>query len=167
MTHLTFTQNTKATQEQNNRIKEIFSPDYVIESSKVISIMKEQDSVLSIRDAQIKELNDKILILQKEHKKTLVDIIKDVKVAENASKEVDEIADEILEEEKMKWKGLHLYVGIEVPKIEFNNLIFNTEFMYELEKIEFGIKGQVEPVFVNETSKYEFNYYLKVRYKFF
>ena len=55
MTHLIFTQNIKPTDYQDKRIKEIFTPEYIIESSKPISIVIEQDSVIKVRDLQLKE----------------------------------------------------------------------------------------------------------------
>ena len=67
MTHLIFTQNIKPTDYQKSKIKEIFTPEYIIETSKVISIKKEQDSVIKVRDFQIEELNTKIENLKEEY----------------------------------------------------------------------------------------------------
>lgn len=128
--------------------------------------MKEQDSVITVRDKQIKELEAKIVALQEEHKNTLIEIAKKNKVAESASKEVDFISDDQLKKERLKWSGLHLYGGVEVSRFEFQNTSINSELMYELQRIHFGFKAEIEPS-VLEQSKYNFNYFLKLRYKFF
>lgn len=163
---MTYTQTIKPTKEQEQRIKDIFTPEYVIESSKPISIVKEQDSVIDVRDKQIKELLSKIDALNSEHKKTLADIAKANAVVKETSKESDSIADVQLKKERLRWSGLHAYAGIEVPKLEFSNIEINGELMYELRKFHFGIKLAFQDIDV-ETEGLEFNYFLKLRYKFF
>ena len=162
-----FTQNIKPTQEQKDKIKEIFTPEYVIESSKPISIMKEQDSVIKVRDKQILALKEKIKTIQKEYTKTLVEIAKENKIAETTTNQVDSISDHQIKSERFKWKGLHLYGGVEVTKFEFQNSIINTELMYEFTSFEFGLRAEINPEPNQTESKYNFNYLLKVRYKFF
>lgn len=164
--HFAYTQNIKPTPEQQKKISEIFTPDYIIESSKPISIVKEQDSVIAVRDKQIKELKAKIEALKEEHKKTLVEIAKENKIAETSSQQIDSISDHQLKRERFKWSGLHLYIGAEVPEFNFESSILNAEFMYEFEKFEFGFKGELDPNVIQD-SKYTFNYFLKVRYKLF
>jgi len=129
--------------------------------------MKEQDSVIIVRDQQIKELQGKIEALREEHKNTLISIAKENKVAKDSSKEVDSISDEQLKKEKFKWKGLHLYGGGEVPSFDFQKTRLNTELMYEMEKIEFGLKGELLPSNIEAEPGYKFTYFLKVRYKIF
>ena len=163
MVHLTYTQNIKPTKEQENRIKEIFTPDYIIESSKPISIVSEQDSVITVRDKQIKELEAKVEALKKEHVKTLVNIAKENKIAKDASEEVDDITDSILKLEKLKWSGLHFYGGIEAEEADLQRLRFNTELIYTMNKINFGAK--LESYSTDE--KTQFRYLLKANYKFF
>lgn len=126
--------------------------------------MKQQDSVIKARDVQIKELRAKIEFLKKGFTKTLIDIAKENSVAKNSSNSIDSISKNQLKKEKLKWKGLHLYTGIEVPEFNFQRSVLNSEFMYELEKIEFGLKGEVA---VKINSKYTFNLFLKLRYKIF
>jgi len=162
-----YTQIIKPTKEQKEKIENIFTPDYVIESSKVISIMIEQDSVIKSRDKTIEFLEKKIQNLNTEHKKTLVDIAKQNNIAKNTSKKIDTINDNLLKLEKLKWSGIHFYAGVEVPKINFSNIEFNGELMYEMRKIHFGIKGQIEPSYIENHENYNFTYFLKLRYKLF
>ena len=149
--------------EQKQRRDALFTSDYIIESSKAISIMKEQDSVITTRDVQIRELEAKIEALKEEHTNTLVDIAKENNIAKNASKEVDDIADSKLKLEKLKWSGLHLYGGIESEEADFQRLRFNTELIYTMTKINFGVKFESYSI----DEKTQFRYLLKVNYKFF
>ena len=166
MMHCLYTQNISVTQEQKDKIKEIFTPEYIIESSKPISITKIQDSVIKARDIQIKELQDKIEKLKALHLKTLVDIAKQNNIAKDTSTKIDSINDKQFSKLKLNWNGLHLYGSGSIPKIEYREPTFELELMYEFKKIHFGIIGQTEPIPI-EPTKYQFNYQFKLRYKFF
>lgn len=39
--------------------------------------------------------------------------------------------------------------------------------MLELNKIHFGIKGQIEPDIISDNNRYIANYFIKIRYKLF
>lgn len=169
-THLLFTQTTKPTKEQSDKIKEIFTPEYIIKSSKTISISKEQDSVIKVRDIQINELLKKIELLKKEHNQTLIDIAKYNNDAQNASKKIDSISDKQIGLDFFKGfkiTNIHLYTGLEIPKINIPNTNLNAELMLELNKIHFGIKGQIEPDIISDNNRYIANYFIKIRYKLF
>lgn len=127
--------------------------------------MKVQDSVINARDIQIKELQAKIDALKAEHEQTLIDIAKANSVAQQSAKEADSIADEQLR--RLNWKGLHLYGGVEVPKFQFDLMEVNTELMYEFKRFHFGIKGALQPQVDPNSTGFNFNYLLKLRYKFF
>lgn len=166
-----FTQNIKPTQTQKNRISEIFSPEYIIESSRAISILIEQDSVIKARDIQIKELALKISALQDEHKKTLISIAKENKVAQTASKQIDSISEDQIKDSRfkfknLKWLNLHLYTGLE-SDLNFKEFTINSELMYEFNKFHFGIKLDLQPITTEEKTQYNFNYFIKLRYRFF
>lgn len=165
--HWTQSQIINITDSQQKRIDSIFTAEKIIDISKGLSNEKIQDSVIKVRDNQIKELQDKIELLKKEHNETLVEIAKHNKTAEETSNTVDDISDDQLKKEKNKWKGLHLYGGVEVPRFQFNRINFNTELMYELERFEFGVKGEIGQLDIEKETGYNFNYYLKLRYKFF
>ena len=152
---------------QKKRIDSIFTAEKIIDISKGLSNEKLQDSIIKVRDIQIKELEAKIISINKEYTKTLIEIANNNSVVAETSFEIDGISDEQLKKERLKWSGLHLYGGIEVPKFEFNTLSFNSELMYELEKIEFGLKANLNNDKTIDKENYQFNYYLKLRYKFF
>lgn len=173
MMHSTLSQVTNITKEQKNRIKTIFTPARIIEISKGISNeerqVKEIDSlqkIIDFKDSVIEEL-------KKEHLKTLTEIAKFNKTAKETTEVVDDISDNQLKKERNRWKGLHLYAGLEIPEIKFTNPEFNSELMYELERFEFGLRAAANPITVfdpvinTEKTEYKFNYFLKLRYKFF
>lgn len=165
--HSMLSQVIDTTPQQKKRIEEIFTPEKIVEVSKGLS--NEQRQKLEI-DSLLKIIifkDDIIEQIREEHVKTLTEIAKANAIAKETTKEVDEISDEQLRKERFKWKGLHLYGGIEVPNFEFNSISINTELMYELERIEFGLKGSFEQNTISVDTNYEFIYYLKLRYKFF
>lgn len=169
MTLCAYTQNIKevVTKDQKSLIERIFTPDYIIESSKVISNSQDKDSVISARDIQIKELTQKIEALKKEHENTLIEIIKQNTIAMTAVKKVDSINDVQLKTERKKrfdWNITHLYSGVESREFNFKAIEINAEFMVELEKFHFGIKAFALP---DPKGTYEAGAGIKLRYKFF
>lgn len=174
-----YTQNTKATQEQKEKISKIFTPDYVIQSSKPISIMKQQDSVIKARDNQIKELLNKIEALKTEHKNTLVEIAKQNSIVKKNTKKVDSISNSQLDKlrpglfsqlfSKTAWSNFHGYIGAEVPDFtNFGNTNLNAELMFEFRKVDFGIKGEIriQDNQINPAIRQNILFF-KVRYKIF
>ncbi len=167
MMHSTLSQTTNITKQQKSRINNIFTPSKIIDISKGISNeerqVKEIDSLQAIIDFKDNVIEE----LKKEHLKTLTEIAKHNKTAEETTNLVDDISDNELKKERNRWRGLHLYAGIEVPEFEFNRMLLNTELMYEMERIEFGFRGGINQTFISDETGYEFNYFLKLRYKFF
>jgi len=171
-THLAYTQNTKetVTKEQKQRIENIFDADYIIKSSKTIDNYKDLDSVVKVRDVQIKELNDKIKSLEKEYTKTLKAIAFRNGIAKNASKDIDSINDVQLkyarkkEKRKFNWNIIHLYAGVESREFNFQAIEINAELMIELKRFHFGLKAFAIP---NINNNYEAGAGIKLRYKFF
>ena len=166
-----FTQNTNktiVTDNQKQKIIEIFDTEYIIKSSKTISNYKSMDSVLKARDTQIKDLLNKIEMLKEEHKNTLIEISKQNAIAIQATKDVDSISDYQRSRERNKkrinWKGLHLYGGIESREFNFQFIEVNTELMYELDKFHLGVKAFALP---NINRTYQAGAGIKIRYKFF
>jgi hypothetical protein len=153
--------------EQKQKIKEIFTPDYVIEASKVISNSQDKDSVINVRDVQIKDLLNKIEALKTEHKKTLIEIAKQNKTAIQSTQKIDSISDYQQSRERKRkridWKGLHLYGGIESREFNFQFIEVNTELMYELNKFHIGVKAFALP---DPNGTYQAGAGIKVRYKF-
>ena len=93
-------------------------------------------------------------------------------VSENSSKKLDSITKDIITEtsrkkHKFDFGAIHLYGGIEIPELKFENLIVNSELIYELGNVDVGIKGTAELKVINNEKKYFFNYLLKLRYRFF
>lgn len=164
---MTYTQNIKPTKEQEQRIRDIFTPEYVIESSKPISIVKEQDSVIAVRDIQIQELQKKISDLKEEHLRTITEIAINNQNAREDSNEISEISEDLLSSEKKKWKGLHLYIGSEIPELQISTPSFNSELMYELRNFHFGLKGEAVNIQIENNNQYQFSYQIKLRYKIF
>ena len=160
-------QTTNITKLQKERIKAVFTPAKIIDISKAISNEERQAKEIDSLHAIIDFKENVIEELKKEHLKTLVEIAKYNETAKETTEIVDDISDNQLKKERNRWKGLHLYAGVETPKFEFTQIYFNTELMYELEKFEFGLKGEVSPSLIPESTEYEFTYFLKLRYKFF
>lgn len=165
MTLSMLSQNTDTTKEQKKRIKQVFTPEKIIDISKGLSNEQRQsvqiDSLQKIIDAKDKIISD----LKAEHLKTLTEIAKSNKVVKETTSEVDSISDHQLKKERFRWKGLHLYGGVEIPDFNFESTQINSELMYELEKVEFGFKAafqQLEP-----ESGLKFATFIKLRYKFF
>lgn len=162
-----YSQNTDITPKQKERIDSIFTAEKIIQISKGLSNEERQrDSIISLQK-KIKSLNEIIDKLKEEHVKTLTDIAKSNAIAKEATKEVDDISDEQLKRERLKWAGLHLYGGIEAPKFDFDNLEINSELMYEFRKFHFGIKTAFQQQQNINSNSLNFQYFLKLRYKFF
>ena len=156
---------TSITKEQKQRINKIFTPKKIIDISKGLSNEKRQDSVLTIRDNQIKELQAKIEALREEHRKTLISIAKENSKAKKASSEEDKLSDDILKKEKLKTLGFHMFAGLEAPNFSFQKMRFNSELTYQFSDIDVGLKGEFSTQ--NLDSNYSFNYFIKIRYKIF
>lgn len=122
--------------------------------------MKEQDSVITVRDLQIKELQEKLNNLKKEYTKSLEDIVKQNQVVKETSEEEDKITDSQIKTNKLKWDNLRLYIGFEFS--DFKDVRFNSELMYELRKIHFGVKLQTGD-YLDKSSRINF----KIRYNIF
>jgi len=110
--------------------------------------------------------------LKEEHKKTLLDIITQNNISKETSKKIDSVTTDILKlnikpTSKFDWGSINLYGGFEIPELKFEDLIVNSELMYEIKNVEFGIKGTAELKIINNEKKYFFNYLLKLRYKLF
>ena len=171
--HSTLSQTTNITELQKERIKALFTPAKIIEISKAISNEERQAKEIDSLHAIIDFKENVIEELKKEHLKTLTEIAKFNKVAKETTETVDDISDNQLKKERNRWKGLHLYAGIEIPEIKFTNPEFNSELMYELERFEFGLRAAAnsiivfDPITNTEKTEYKFNYFLKLRYKFF
>lgn len=165
MTHLVFTQNIKVTQYQKNKIKEIFTPDYIIETSKVISIMHEQDSVIKVRDIQIKELEYKISELKKIHLKSIANL---KSINNNLNSAIDLNNTKLTQQlklERKKYLGFHSYAGLNISKLQLDNINISGELLYRFPSITIGIGLELtNPVYVD---KYFFNYFIEIRYKIF
>lgn len=160
-------QTTDITKLQKERIEAVFTPDKIIEISKGLSNeerqAKEIDSLYKIIDSKDKTIE----LLKEEYTETLIQIAKHNQLATDSSVTIDDISDNQLKEEKRKWKGLHLYAGIGVPKFQFDEIVFSAELMYELERFEFGFNGSMAPSIELDNNNYQFYYYLRFRYKIF
>ena len=53
----------------------------------------------------------------------------------------DEISDELLKQERNRWKGLHLYGELQVPSFELESTYFSLNLNYELERFTIGVSG--------------------------
>ena len=166
-----YSQNTGTTKTQQKLINK-FTPEQYIDWSKGLDNEKNQsiaiDSLQNIIDAK------DILIekLKEEHKKTLLDIITQNNISKETSKKIDSVTTDILKlnikpTSKFDWGSINLYGGFEIPELKFEDLIVNSELMYEIKNVEFGIKGTAELKIINNEKKYFFNYLLKLRYKLF
>lgn len=163
--HTVYCQEPLIRRGENNTV--ILSAEKVIDQAKIIEDWIRQKKAIDSLQNIIDFKENVIEELKKEHLKTLVEIAKYNEIAKETTNIVDDISDNQLKKERNRWKGLHLYGGIETPKFKFTQIYFNTELMYELEKFEFGLKGEVSPSLIPENTEYEFNYFLKLRYKFF
>lgn len=157
---LGYTQNIK---NQKEVIKDIFTPDYVIKSSKAISIMIKQDSVLKVRDKQVIEYQDKIDKLKEEFSNTLVDIVKEKENIITNLQEIKEIEADNTPLEKSKKQTISGYLGVEVPEFKLDSPNMNIELIYDINKVGLGVKGEIN---TNISEKIKYRYYLNLRYKF-
>lgn len=164
---LSMSSQTTTTPKQDRRIKAIFTPEKIIDISKGLS--NEERQRLQIDSLQkIIALKENIIEqLKQEHLTTLTEIAKSNTIAKESTEEVDKISDEQLKKERFKWAGLHLYGGFETPKIDFRNIELNMELMYEFERFEFGVKGIGGATEQLDKTEFVFDYFIKVRYKFF
>lgn len=165
-----FSQNTSTTKEQQKKIDK-FTPEQYIDWSKGLDNETNQTKAIDSLQKNIDAKDILIAKLHKEHKETLTKIVLQNKIAEKSSKEIDSITTDIIKTKSKKRKfdfgAIHLYGGTEIPKFDYNETILNLELMYELGKFDVGIKGTVETVIYEYKKKYEFNYFLRLRYKFF
>jgi len=159
-------QNTDITKEQKKRIKEVFTPEKIIDISKGLS--NEQRQAIQIDSLQkMLDEKDKIIeALKEKHLETLTEIAKNNQIIRETTSQVDSISDHQLKKERFRWKGLHLYGGVEIPDFELQTTQFNAELMYEFERFEFGLKAAVQQLEPN-TSGLQFTPLVKLRYKFF
>lgn len=157
-------QTTSITKEQESRLNSILTPEKIIDISKGLSNEKRQAIVIDSLQDKIDALKDVIEKLKNEHKTTLIQIAKNNSIARESSVKEDSISDSQLM--KSKLKGLHFYGFIEVPKLDFENTSFGAELLYELKTIELGVRGDFNK-YQTPTNNTSFNYYLKLRYKFF
>lgn len=160
MTHLMFTQNIKPTDYQNNRIKEIFTPEYIIETSRVISIKIEQDSVIKVRDIQIKDRDSKIEKLKNEYKDLIKKLEDNTDVLQEVVREENEIVESIIKNRSFK-NNIHLYTSVKFNLI--NNIILEPELLYEFKKVHVGVSSELIPNSIN----YKVSLNFKLRYKIF
>lgn len=160
MTHSISSQNMSMTQEQKNRVERVFTKSKIIDISKAISNEIKQDSLLLIRENQIKELEYKIKSLEKEYKQTLISIATNNSLIKESSKEADNISKDLIRKEKFKWSGFNLYGGSELATSDLNNTSLNLEIMYETKKIHLGLKTEL-------TGYNSFTPFVKMRFKIF
>lgn len=163
----TLSQNIDITPEQKQRIDQIMTPEKIIDLSKCISNEKRLTKEIQAREAKIDSLKALIDFMENDYRETLEDIARANNTAKDSSKEIDDITDDQIKRLKLKWTGLHLYGGFESTKFQFNDISFNTELMYEFQKLQIGLKGLTERINESDTKNYVFTYAVKVRYKFF
>ena len=163
----TLSQNIDITPEQKQRIDEIMTPEKIIDISKCISNEKRLTKEVQDREAKIDSLIALIDFMEKDYRQTLEEIAKANNTAKDSSKDIDDITDDQIKRLKLKWTGFHFYGGFETTQFRFNDMSFNAELMYELPKLQIGLKGLTERIREPDNKNYIFTYGIKVRYKFF
>lgn len=149
------------TKKQQLIIDKLTTPERLIEYSKGLSneknLTKKYDSLVKLINLRNKEI--KFLIL--DHKNTLIKIA-------TANIQVNQIDKNIEElEEKIKpgffKSNFHLYGSLYSPQLNFNKTILSGELLLDLKILELGVVLNSFP----EENRLDFNYGLKIRYKFF
>lgn len=149
------------TKEQQKKIKELTTPERLIEYSKGLSneksLAKRYDSLVKLISKKDK-LIDSLLVSHK------ADLLK-IALSNNQVNQIESTIDEIDKDLKPGFfkSKFHFYGSLEVPQLNFQNTIISTELMLDLKILEIGSVLSAFPI----KNKLEFNYGIKLRYKFF
>lgn len=132
---------TTLTPQEKKILLNVLTKEKVIDISKAISHEKELDSVVQVRDKQIKELNDKIELLRKEHEQAL----KEIAIASFKAQEKQSEIDQIEKPKKRFFDSLHLEVGTQYDK----SIFYTTSLYYDIDRfrINAGVNSRTQLIF--------------------
>lgn len=167
--HLSFSQSTKITQAQKEKIENIFTADYIIEISAIISNEKHQIEIIKSLEKKIDSLKtlskSKDILISKYAK----DVIQLNEVIRDVQQKEDVVSDNQLKASKKPFLGLHLKLRSESENFDLKRINFSVNLSYDLKDFSIGIKGAVNqiPDINNNVYKSEFYYGPFIEYKIF
>ena len=133
-----FSQTIQPTKEQQAIINTLFTPEKIIEYSKVISNESVQYTIIKNLEAKIDSL--KVLASQKDEVilKYGTEIVALNNLIRDTNNEENEVADNQLKDAKKPFLGLHLDIQLQTRQLELNHAMFSTNLYYRLKKVTFG-----------------------------
>ena len=117
---------TTLTPKEKQILLSILTKEKVIDISKAISHEKELDSVVKVRDEQIKELKAKIEKLKNEHNKTL----KEIAIASYQAQQTNQSIDSIQKPRKHFFDNLHIDIGTKYDIYTLHKEIYYETVLY-------------------------------------
>jgi hypothetical protein len=156
-------QNITLTPAQETRVKQIFTPEKIIDISKAID--NEQRQYLEILSLQGKI--DSLKILAQKKDVIIAGFVNEIstlnKSIQALSAEEDTVSDNQLKDARKPFLGLHLSGRAQTQEIQLDRLMFSIDLSYTFEKINFGASVWTQ----YELDKSTFYYGPFIEYKFF
>jgi len=151
------------TPTQANRVKEIFTPEKIIDVSKAIDNEKRQYQTI----IELQHKIDSLKVLAQKKDVIIANFISEIsqlnKSIQDLSKQSDEVSDTELKSAKKPFLGLHLTGRAQTQELQLDRLMFSVDLSYSLKKLSFGATTWTQ----YELGKSEFYYGPFVEYKFF
>lgn len=137
-----FSQTIVPTEKQKNRINDLFTPEKIIKYSETISNEKEQYKIIKSLESKIDSL--KVISLKKDLKieKYIDEIIFLNNQIREANNQENEVSDDLLENAKKPFLGLHLKTRLILQEFDFNKINLSLNLSYDLKQFSIGINGQ-------------------------
>ena len=151
------------TPAQETRVKQIFTPEKIIDISKAIDNEKRQYQEILSLQAKIDSL--KTIASKKDVliSKFTSEVLALNKIIRELSSQEDDIADEQLDYVKAPFLGLHLKGRVQTQDIQVDRLMFSVDLSYSFRKLEVGATAWTQYNTVNSS----FYYGPFIEYKFF
>lgn len=143
---LSVSSQTTLTQKEKQILLNVLTKEKVIDISKAISHEKELDSVVKVRDKQIKDLQEKIEQLKDEHNKAL----KEIAIASYQAQQTNQSIDSIQKPKKRFWQNIHLDIGTKYYFDPFRKGIYYETVLY------YNVKRFTLSAGINSNTRYTF-----------
>jgi hypothetical protein len=170
MTQLLFTQTEKPTKEQQSKIDAIFTADYVIETSKIVSNEAIQHDLIKLLESKI----DSLKIIAKKKDEIITKYGNEIILLNNQIRqtnlEENEVADNQLKQAKKPFLGLHLKTRLTFQEFDVSKMNFSGNLSYDLKKFSVGLSGWTQSIQdINNPTSYnsEMFYGAFVQYNIF
>ena len=160
-------QNITLTKEQESRVKEIFTPEKIIEVSKGLDNEKRQSIVIEELQSKIDSL--KVISVKKDK---LIDGY--IKSINNLSikilalnEEEEDVSDDILKNAKKPFLGLHFKLGVIAQEFKLERFNAFADLSYDLSKFSVGVKGWSQSLLIEDKITNQLFYGPFLVYKIF